>query len=360
MVIPSIDDGNISLAGIKAEVDSNNYDDADTSLAALQKIATTTTFNTSSSSYPNASTPHAISEWASYDHDAAASWSDSYSVAKSISTGVGQTIRAAAMPAGSAIHFDQDSAFTISIWVKAGWTVDLNTNVFFWAMGDPSGSSWWDNTMALYYKEAQNRLAFFMRSNNSGSNRDIDAAWLFHANYGIYADSYAAAGLGATYWSAANRGYVGDDDFTMITIVKTTSTASTNLKMYWNANDCGAVDVDQDTNASTMNMATNTTRELCIGSTLVNNSYIRCGDGTETQYNNFAIWDVALDADAITAVYNGGTPIDLTANSGNYDNSGDLQLYHEFENNGTANTSADLSGSNYDLTISGSSNFESV
>ena len=353
MAVPSIVDGNISLAGISAELNSG-YNASSTEETSLTTIATTTTFNTNSASYPNSSTPHGISEWAEYDHDAAASWANAYAVSKSTSTGVGETIRAAAMPAGSAIHFDQDSAFTISIWVKAGWNSSLNTNIFFWAMGDPAGSSWWDDTMALYYKENQNRLSFFMRSNNSGSNRDIDAAWLFHSNSGAYAESYAAAGLGTTYWSASNRGY-NSNDWTMITLVKTTSTASSSLKLYWNANDCGTADVTADTNASTMNMATNTTRELCIGSTLVNNSYIRCGNGSQTQYDEFAIWNEALTSAEITAIYNSGTPINLTSNSGDYTSSSNLQLYHQFENNGTANTGAALSGSDYNLTVAGDS-----
>ena len=38
-----------------------------------------------------------------------------------------------------------------------------------------------------------------------------------------------------------------------------------------------------------------------------------------------AIWDVELDADAVAAIYNSGTPTDLSVDSGNYDNSGDLQ-----------------------------------
>jgi hypothetical protein len=37
-----------------------------------------------------------------------------------------------------------------------------------------------------------------------------------------------------------------------------------------------------------------------------------------------AIWDVALDADAIAAIYNSGVPIPLREDKGNYDNSRDL------------------------------------
>jgi len=104
-----------------------------------------------------------------------------------------------------------------------------------------------------------------------------------------------------------------------------------------------------------MSMPTNTTRELCIGSTLVNNSYIRCGDGVQTQYDEFAIWNEALTSAEITAIYNSGTPINLTSNSGDYTSSSNLKLYHQFENNGTANTGAALSGSDYNLTVAGDS-----
>ena len=40
-----------------------------------------------------------------------------------------------------------------------------------------------------------------------------------------------------------------------------------------------------------------------------------------------AIWNTALDADAITSIYNSGTPISLSSDSGDYDNSSNLQGY---------------------------------
>jgi len=52
--------------------------------------------------------------------------------------------------------------------------------------------------------------------------------------------------------------------------------------------------------------------------------------------------------------------MDLTNDSGDYASSADLQLYYQFENNGTANTDADLSGTDYDITVAGDSNFESL
>jgi hypothetical protein len=53
--------------------------------------------------------------------------------------------------------------------------------------------------------------------------------------------------------------------------------------------------------------------------------------------DDFCLHSSALDADNIVAIYNSGTPINLLANSGNYDTSGDVVLYYKF--NGANNTS---------------------
>ena len=48
------------------------------------------------------------------------------------------------------------------------------------------------------------------------------------------------------------------------------------------------------------------------------------GDYWKGEIDEVAIWDVVLDADAVTAVYNSGQPINLGDAKGNYDNEGDL------------------------------------
>jgi hypothetical protein len=290
---------------------------------------------------------------------APSSWANAYSVAKSITTGASNYIRATT-PADSPINFTETDAFTISFWIKAGWSANLNTSIFLFMMNPTDATTNWDNQIRLRYREDNNRLIFRMLNNPGAGNYDIEASWYFHA--GGYGDA-GKSGLGTTYWSAANRGNVGDDNFTMITIVKTTSTAGSAVKIYWNANDLGAPPITGDSSPASMAMVSNEARELTIGSNTQPwhaSPYYRSGDSAETQYNNFAIWDVALDADAITAIFNSGTPIDLTSDSGNYDNSADLQLYYGFENNGTADTGADLSGTAYNIVVSGDSNFEVI
>jgi len=67
------------------------------------------------------------------------------------------------------------------------------------------------------------------------------------------------------------------------------------------------------------------------------------------QIDEVAIWDVALSSTDITALYNSGNGLKASANSGNYDNSGDLVGYWKFnEGNGstlTDNTSNSNNGS---------------
>jgi hypothetical protein len=49
--------------------------------------------------------------------------------------------------------------------------------------------------------------------------------------------------------------------------------------------------------------------------------------------NDLAIWSSALNDNNITAIYNNGTPIDLTTASGNYNQQSNLVGYWKMENN---------------------------
>ena len=60
-----------------------------------------------------------------------------------------------------------------------------------------------------------------------------------------------------------------------------------------------------------------------------------------------AIWgSVVLDADAVAAVYNSGEPIDLSSNSGDYDNASDLTHWWRMGDGDTFATIQDNAGSN--------------
>ena len=52
---------------------------------------------------------------------------------------------------------------------------------------------------------------------------------------------------------------------------------------------------------------------------------------SEGTADEFAMWDTALSANAVAAIYNSGVPINLSKNRDNYTNSGDLVRYYRFE-----------------------------
>tara|TARA_R100001463_G_scaffold16961_1_gene43811 strand:- start:323 stop:1402 length:1080 start_codon:yes stop_codon:yes gene_type:complete len=359
MAVPS--SGAISLAGLKAEVDTNTYNASATTATSLFTIATETTFNSDSTSTPNSSAPHGMEEWYGYDHDATASWSDDYAISKSITTGIGQAIYFDT-PADSASHFIQTDAFTINIWVKAGWSSSNNSSIFLWDSAPLDHSSNWDNRMMLRYRESNNRMYLQIQNNNSG-NKDIQSEWLFHSNSGAYAAAYSASGLGSTYWSASNRGNVNSNNFTMITITKSTTAASSGVTLYWNGVSCGAPPINADTSPGSLGMHDDDTKRWTIGSNLQHfnepsgNSYYRAGDTSESEFNDFAVWNAELDADNVAALYNSGTPFDVTSSNGDYDSESDLVLYYAFENTTSKTGGSDSGGT---LTVAGNSNFSSL
>ena len=71
----------------------------------------------------------------------------------------------------------------------------------------------------------------------------------------------------------------------------------------------------------------------------------------EFRLKNFAIWNVQLDSDNLTAIYNSGNFLSLEEDSGNYDQSSNLKAYWEF-NNGE-NFAQDLTGNITTGTITG-------
>jgi len=365
MAVPG--SGTLSLAGIYAEVSGNDYNGPVGTQASLQRLSTgaVETINTNSSERPDGSTPHGMSEFYGYDHDAAAAWANDYAVSKSITTGIGQAIYFDT-PADSASHFIQTDQFTINFWIKVGWSSSLNTTVMLFDSAPLDHASNNDNRVWARYREDNNRLIFRMQNGSAGGaggNYDIQSEWLFHANSGNYAAAYSAAGLGGTYWSASNRGNVNSNNFTMITIVKTGSAAGTAVTLYWNGVSCGTAPITADTSAASLAMHDDDTKRWTIGSNVQHfnepsgNSYYRAGNSSETEFNDFAVWDAALDADNVAALYNSGTPFDVTSSNGDYDSESDLVLYYAFENT-TAKTGGSDSGGT--LTVAGNSNFSSL
>tara|TARA_R110002074_G_scaffold375975_1_gene552803 strand:+ start:55 stop:1092 length:1038 start_codon:yes stop_codon:yes gene_type:complete len=345
MAVPS--SGIISLVRIKNEVSEDDYNaGVGYTGISLQELATGV-INTNSASAPNSNAPHAMSEWYGYDQDAEAAFSDAYSVAKSITTGTGQAVYIADSDAH--FNFIHSDAYTISFWVKPGWSANLNTNIHLFSSTTAGSTDSSANMIRIYYHEGLNRLYYEYRSASTAKKSNF---YLFHSNSGNHAAAYAAANLGTSYWSAANRGNVGDDDFTMITVAKSTtnSAGSSYAKVYWNGTWLGNGHYGANGTGQGTPSMTSVDRQIALGSNSWN--YTKSGDSTETQFNDLTIWDKQLSATEISELYNSGTRLDATSHSA----ATNLQMYYKFENDGT-----DSSGNEApNFTLSGNSNFETL
>jgi hypothetical protein len=256
-------------------------------------------------------------------------FTNAQAASKSITDGSGEMIHLADTNA-MGVEWDQLDDFSISFWVKAGWNSSLNTTKYLFIMNN-IGADENGDSIVIYYNESNNRLYVDWRS---GSTARTQQFWLFHSNSGPYATAYAAANLGATYWSSANRGNVGDNDFTMITMCKGTGAyaGTNNLDVYWNGTELGeGFYTATNANSSGTPAMANSDRQIALGSATWS-PYHKSGNNTETLFDGLTMWDTKLTAAEVAELYNSGTPIDATGHS----QATNLKGYWEFEGNGNA------------------------
>ena len=205
-------------------------------------------------------------------------------------------------------RFTDDSAFSISLWVKAGWDASDGGSVILFHMQDTGVSSYQNDEFIIYHYEPHNRLYFRMASGGNSSNKR-ENFWHFHDG-GLYAAAQTASG-GPNPWNSAARGNVGNDDYTMITITKTTANSSDHpdLKLYWNATDCGEgfYRGGSGGGAGTANLGSSTDKAIGLGgSTHLGSS---AATAAESKFMNLTIWDIELDSDGVSELYNSGAPL---------------------------------------------------
>lgn len=281
-------------------------------------------------------------------HTQEPTFEDNFAVSKSITTGETQAIFLA--DGNGLMNYTQNTAFTISFWVKAGWSSSLNTNIHLFSSTTTGSTNASANMIRCFYNENNNRLYWEMRSSSSSTKKYN--FWLFHSSSSPYGTAQTASGLGSSFWSNTNRGNTGDDDFTMITFAYNGSNSFTNANIdcYWNGSNLGQGFYANGLNQGTLAMSSSTDRKITIGS----NSWVfqKCGNNTETQFNDLTIWNKRLSDSEVSELYNSGTRLDATTHSA----AEDLEGYYKLENDGT-----DSSGNSHpSFVINGNSNFVSL
>ena len=289
----------LSLAGIRAEIATNTYNASATTTTSLQSIATETSINSNSSSVPNASAPHAMSEWYSYDHDAAASFADS-------------------------ISFDFDGANDYLTRATIG-SLETTGSVSAWVKLDSMSA---------------NGFIFQLRE-EEGSNNQIILLW--NNGSGVIRGNVKFAGTTNVVDSGSGLENDGNWHHVALTWMSGSKTSANNItRIYIDGSQ-----TDSDAIGNTWNGEA--PGELVIGRNgIQSNAYFN------GHMNDYAIFSDVLTSSEVSAIYNSGAPKDESSHSG-------LVAYYTMEAYSDSDTTlADDSGNSNTITITNSTNIDST
>ena len=240
-------------------------------------------------------------------------------VAKSITAPGDQTHGIFLADSNDDFRFDHDDAVSISFWIRAGWDVNDNSTIVLFHMEDLDATDYRDDEFLLYYYEPHARIYARFASSSGNQHRNfwhsqnLDPSGL--RDYRVFMN---ASGIGdGGNWNSANRGNVGNDNYTLITLTKGTSNNGqySNMKLYWNATDCGYGFYGADTSGAsgTVSMGTSTDKAISLGSRVFDGDAV--GNNTETKYMNLTIWNKELSASEVNELYNSGAPLHVGTHS---------------------------------------------
>ena len=244
--------------------------------------------------------------------------------------------------------FTDDSALSISFWIKAGWDASDGGSVILFDMQDTGATASHTDQFLIYHYEPHNRLYFRFSSGSSNYRRNF---WHFHDDGGLYDAAHTASG-GPNPWNSAARGNVGNDNYTMITITKTTANSSDHpdLTLYWNATDCGEgfYRGGSGGGTGTANLGSSTDKAISLGGSVHN------GDGAataaENKFMNLTIWNKELSSSEVSELYNSGAPLHVGTHSAYADS---CVGWWSFQDDGTGHIAGTES-----FVISGDSNIQ--
>ena len=178
--------------------------------------------------------------------------------------------------------------FTVSAWVK--WD-SFSGNPMQWFIGGHNTTDNPDNFIALQVLTSGTVLRVQGRKDNSGTT-------IFNTT--------ASLSTGTWYHIVLTRQGTG---------------SGATVKVYVDGGSAEESSAHEDWGNDLTRHTSGNTEDFRIAKYFNSNFY------HNGHIDEVAIWNVALDADAVTAIYNSGTPITLTSDSGNYDVSGNLKAW---------------------------------
>lgn len=241
--------------------------------------------NTNSSSYPDGESPHAMSEFYSYDHDAAAAYSNTRYYQND---GTGDYIDCTTSTSPFDINSTQDLSF--SFWVR---NTGSKQNQLIINFGNTNANG--NNRIMVNYSANLNRIICRMRTNSV----NFDRQFALHDNSSATGISSSSNG-----WSSTSRGNVNGQNFCMLTMTydASQSTGAGAFKLYWNATEC--------TTTATSNSGTRTAITSTKGRIGENLHLTNSAGNTTLDYDEIKIYNKVLSSSEVTTLYNSGTIAD--------------------------------------------------
>jgi len=195
----------------------------------------------------------------------------------------------------------------------------------YWVRLDDSTPTWTTNGI---YNDSDNSMQFGLATSGN-------------FQFSFDGDGTAIAFTGAGDLDGSGSGLSGNSqsDWIMITLTATLDSGSSDstFAFYTNAN---AISTDK-----TLAKAKHTA--FATGGFVFSfggrNNRGTVNNNLDGNITECAIWNTALDADAVTALYNAGSPISALSDHGNYDNSTALVRYYNFDQ-GSGTTITDKTG----------------
>ena len=240
--------------------------------------------NNAAADRPDGEPPHAMSEFYSYDHSAAAAYSNTRYYQND---GTSDYINCTTSTSPFSINTTQDLSF--SIWVRHTGALQ---NQLLWNFGNTNANG--NNRFMFTYSSSLNRLIARVRTNSTNFDRQFP----LH-------DNNSATGINSSAkWKSSARGNVNSDGFCMITVTYDASqtNAANAFKLYWNATEC--------TTQSNANSGTRTGINATKGRIGENIHLTNSAGNATLDYDEIKIYNKVLSSSEVTTLYNSGVIAD--------------------------------------------------
>jgi hypothetical protein len=284
MALPS--SGQISVDDIRTELDVSG--EVNVNFAGLAE-GSFGTINTNSSSTPNDEAPHSLSEWYSYDHDAAPAYSNSHYYSNDGTNDYVTGSKSGSTP--FVINTTQDLSFNFWVRIKSS----SKNNETLWNFGSTQSNG--NNRIFMQYVASLNRMLCRIRTNSV----NFDRQFALHDNSSVTGISNSSTG-----WTTSQRGNVNSDNFCMITLTydASQSTAANAFKLYWNANEL--------TTTANSNNGTRSARNADFFRFCENIHTTASAGNANVDLDEFKVYTDILSSSEISTLYNSGTITDST------------------------------------------------